>query len=422
MTLACKFESVSKRYTLGRTHYSIRGALSSLPSRLLALNGKPSKRSTQLWALRDVSFEIQRGEAFGIIGPNGAGKTTLLKLLSRVTRQTEGNIVVDGRVAALIELGAGFHPDLTGRENVYLNGSILGLSRKDISQRFDEIVDFAEIEPFIDTPVKRYSSGMYARLGFAVAAHVDAELLLVDEVLAVGDASFQAKCYRRMKSLRDNGSTVVLVSHQIPLVQRVCDRVLLLAGGKVSALGPTEEVVSAYYHTLESEMPTLGHVTRVDAREDAVILTNVSTRDRSGADVDAFEMGDDVIIRLEYLSVREIRDLTFSISLQSSDESIYTGWVTYFDGFEVPIVDGSGIIELVLPNLGLGSGLYDVHAGIWDKDYEVPFSWKWNVARFGVSSSRQKMLGRFSLPHHWRLAESNETLQRYESGAFSDVR
>lgn len=199
-----------------------------------------------IWALQDVSFDVMPGEAVGIIGSNGAGKSTLLKILSRVLEPTGGRAELYGRVASLLEIGTGFHPDLTGRENIYLNGAILGMTRREITTRFDEIVAFADVERFLETPVKRYSSGMYVRLAFAVAAHLDHEILIIDEVLAVGDASFQRKCLRKFEEVARSGRTVLFVSHALPTVSRRCERAILLVNGQVHSIGPAAEVVRLY--------------------------------------------------------------------------------------------------------------------------------------------------------------------------------
>ena len=203
-------------------------------------------RSEEFWALQDVHLDVEPGEIVGIIGHNGAGKSTLLKILARITKPTTGRVELRGRVGSLLEVGTGFHPELTGRENIFLNGSILGMSRREIARRFDEIVAFAEVERFLDTPVKRYSSGMYVRLAFAVAAHLDPEILLVDEVLAVGDAHFQKKCLDKMEGIATGGRTILLVSHQMSLVQRLSRRVALLERGRMTAFGPTEDVIGRY--------------------------------------------------------------------------------------------------------------------------------------------------------------------------------
>lgn len=232
------FENVSKRYRLG--------ALGTLRSTLAALGKHSSDGPRDFWALRDVSFRVEPGQSLGLIGPNGAGKTTALKLLSNIARPTSGRIEVSGRLSSLIELGAGFHPELSGRDNIFLNGAILGLKRREIQRKLDAIIAFSELERFIDTPVKRYSSGMYVRLGFAVAAHVEPDILLVDEVLAVGDASFRQRCVQRMAGLRTNGTTILFVSHNMHLVRAMCPTALLLQAGQISASGDTSSTIAAY--------------------------------------------------------------------------------------------------------------------------------------------------------------------------------
>jgi lipopolysaccharide transport system ATP-binding protein len=211
----------------------------------------------EFWALRDVSFTVRRGEALGVIGPNGAGKSTLLKILSEITAPTAGEVRLYGRLSALIEVGSGFHPELTGRENIFLSGSILGMRRAEIRARLSDIIEFAGVGGFIDAPVKWFSSGMYVRLGFAIAAHLDPQILLVDEALAVGDAEFQQKCYARIDALRGAGATIVLISHDLCGIERLCDRVLLMQQGRVTADGPAAEVVTTYRHFTASASPAL---------------------------------------------------------------------------------------------------------------------------------------------------------------------
>lgn len=239
-SIAIKLENVSKKYSIGKEKDgSLRGTLGGLFS-------KKSASTEDFWALKDVSFDIQKGDVVGIIGKNGAGKSTLLKILSQITKPTEGRIEINGRVASLLEVGTGFHPELTGRENVFLNGTILGMTRKEVAAKFDEIVAFSGVEKFIDTPVKRYSSGMYVRLAFAVAAHLEPEILIIDEVLAVGDAEFQKKCLGKMKDVAGEGRTVIFVSHDLTAVKKLCTRGVLLKSGKVALVGSTNEVISEY--------------------------------------------------------------------------------------------------------------------------------------------------------------------------------
>jgi ABC-type polysaccharide/polyol phosphate transport system ATPase subunit len=252
MPAAISIENLSKRYTVD--HEAQRGGYRTLRESLVdaasyplrRLRGQHSTTREDFWALKDVSFEVQPGEVVGIIGRNGAGKSTLLKVLSRITKPTKGRVTLNGRVGSLLEVGTGFHPELTGRENIYLNGSILGMSRREIRRKFDEIVEFAEIDKFVDTPVKRYSSGMYVRLAFSVAAHLEPEILIIDEVLAVGDAAFQKKCLEKVGSLASEGGTILLVSHNLPTIASLATGAVLLSEGKSIVSGDVETVLAAY--------------------------------------------------------------------------------------------------------------------------------------------------------------------------------
>lgn len=241
---AISIRNISKEYTLGKTNSTLREALTSLFR-------STASQEDSFWALSDVSFDVAVGESVGIIGQNGAGKSTLLKILSKITQPSDGEVVIQGNVASLLEVGTGFHPELTGRENIYLNGSILGMSRKEIDAKFDEIVAFSGVERFLDTPVKRYSSGMYVRLAFAVAAHLEPEILIVDEVLSVGDAEFQRKCLGKMGDVTSSGRTVLFVSHNMEAVRKMCNRTVWLEGGKVRMIGPSQEVIDAHLSELK---------------------------------------------------------------------------------------------------------------------------------------------------------------------------
>jgi len=240
------FNSVSKKYKLGFKKDALRDALPYFFKNLVKRQPKHLDHPEYLWALKDVSFRVKKGEFFGIIGPNGSGKSTILKIISRITKSTQGSVSINGKVGALIEIGAGFHPDLTGRENIYLNGSVLGLKRKEIQDKFDKIVEFSELKQFIDTPVKRYSSGMYVRLGFSVAVHLDPDILLIDEVLSVGDMNFQEKCLQRINQLKENKTTVIFISHNLDAVQKVCLRTIYIDKGQVIAEGETSKVIDTY--------------------------------------------------------------------------------------------------------------------------------------------------------------------------------
>jgi lipopolysaccharide transport system ATP-binding protein len=257
MSAVISVENLSKKYIIGhqkqQRYTALRDVLTEgakrYANKLIHPFTKPADDPTheEFWALKDVSFDIQQGDRVGIIGRNGAGKSTLLKILSRITEPTSGKVSIKGRVASLLEVGTGFHPELSGRENIFLNGAILGMSKADIKKRFDEIVAFAEVEKFLDTPVKRYSSGMYVRLAFAVAAHLEPEILIVDEVLAVGDAQFQKKCLGKMEEVGKDGRTVLFVSHNMAMISNLCQKGLMLEGGKISAQGEVSKVIQQYY-------------------------------------------------------------------------------------------------------------------------------------------------------------------------------
>jgi lipopolysaccharide transport system ATP-binding protein len=273
-----------------------------------------------LWALKDVSFQVERGEVVGIIGRNGAGKSTLLKILSRITVPTEGRAVINGRVGSLLEVGTGFHQELTGRENIYLSGAILGMTKSEIDRKFDEIVDFSGVERFIDTPLKRYSSGMRVRLGFAVAAHLDPEILLIDEVLAVGDAAFQKKCLGKMGEVAGAGRTVLFVSHNMQMIDELCPRTVLLNEGSVVADGPTGQVVGRYYELLRA--------TKIDDQTEIgdqrnrrgtgrVRFTNITVQDVNGSERFRFRSGETVQFRLSYTVMEAVESLYTSIILRS---------------------------------------------------------------------------------------------------------
>jgi len=309
-------ERLGKRYRIGQreAYRSLRDVLSGTvgaPWRRLRAASAPD---TTIWALRDVSLEVAQGEVLGIIGHNGAGKSTLLKILSRITEPTEGRAVVRGRVGSLLEVGTGFHPELTGRENIYLNGAILGMRRAEIARRFDEMVAFAEVERFIDTPVKRYSSGMYLRLAFAVAAHLEPEILLVDEVLAVGDAAFQKKCLGRMGEVAREGRTVLFVSHNLPSVEKLCQRVIVIDGGQVAIQGDPATCIGAYLGSRAEPRPAvdLRAVPRLDPRLRPV-FTSLDLRAADGTPVSAIGCGEALEFHLSYETSGEIANPSFGL-------------------------------------------------------------------------------------------------------------
>jgi lipopolysaccharide transport system ATP-binding protein len=306
--LALEVRGLGKQYRLGvaRTPYgTLRDSIAAATSRafrtVTGRGGASTKANGHMWALKDVSFEMKPGEVVGLIGRNGAGKSTLLKILSRITDPSEGWVEIQGRIGSLLEVGAGFHPELTGRENVFLSGTVLGMRNREIRQKFDEIIAFANVEQFVDTPVKHYSSGMFLRLAFAVAAHLEPEILLVDEVLAVGDARFQKKCLDKMQDVGERGSTVILVSHNMPAITRLCERAILLDKGSIVADGPAHQVVATY---LSSGLTTASMREWPDASTapgtKEVRLRGVRIRSENGEVVEAVDIRDRIGVELEY--------------------------------------------------------------------------------------------------------------------------
>ncbi len=310
---AITFDRVAKRFRRGEFHDSLRDLIPALTKRLFSKRNPEELATGEFWALHDVSFDIGRGEALGLVGRNGAGKSTVLKLISGILRPNLGSVTVNGRLSALIEVGAGFHPDLTGRENVFLNGTILGMTRREIRAKFDQIVDFAGLADFIDTPVKRYSSGMYARLGFAVAIHVNPEILLVDEVLSVGDYVFQKKCLDRMQTITESGTTVLFVSHNLRAIQALCPRSILIEGGQVVHDGKTREVTKQYL-----ERGTLGAAAEKGAA--AVSITDIRVTTGDGPCYD-FDSGQTARVEVEVSANRPVENLAASIEFK--DDSLY---------------------------------------------------------------------------------------------------
>ncbi|HZR03879.1 MAG TPA: polysaccharide ABC transporter ATP-binding protein, partial [Burkholderiales bacterium] len=298
-----EFDGVSKKYILRhqKTPY-LKDKLTNVLGRLSGRTAHvPRETAEEFWALRDISFQIGRGESVGIVGPNGSGKSTALKILAGVTQQTSGRVRVRGSLGALIEVGAGFHPELSGRENIFLNGSILGMRKADIARKFDSIIAFADIEKFVDTPVKHYSSGMYVRLGFSIAIHNEPDILLVDEVLAVGDVSFQEKCFAKLQQLKANGRTFILISHSMPQIRQMCERAIMLQNGRLITSGGADMVAEAY---MRQQSGTAAPEIRADT--DLITMESLTLLDRDGNPRDEFAPGEKVCAELAFTAKREI--------------------------------------------------------------------------------------------------------------------
>ena len=322
--VAIRVENISKRYTIGKTSS---GSLRETIAGLFSKNG--SDDTEEFYALRDVSFEVKRGEAIGIIGKNGAGKSTLLKVLSRITEPTTGRIEIDGRVSSLLEVGTGFHPELTGRENVFLNGTILGMSRAEVKRKFDEIVDFSGVEKFLDTPVKRYSSGMTVRLAFAVAAHLEPEILIIDEVLAVGDAEFQKKCLGKMQDVAGEGRTVLFVSHNMGAVKSLCHNGILLKHGKTIKKGTANQVVDYYLENLVELKKEFSFDPPKIWEMMSGYAVNLQIENENGRKVSTLSVDRPWQIRVKFVITEKISSFIIAIGLATMDSvPIRTTWST----------------------------------------------------------------------------------------------
>ena len=379
-----RFDNVSKRYRLGSRLGDLR---EFVPDPFAVArrwwrrrNGNrdhhdEAEQAREVWALNDVSFEVEEGEALGIIGPNGAGKSTILKLLAGITEPTGGRIETWGRVSALIEVGAGFHTDLTGRENVYLNGSILGLTRREIESKFDSIVEFAELERFIDTPVKRYSSGMYVRLGFSVAMHLDPEVLLVDEVLAVGDLQFRRKCISAMRDLRTQAKGILFVSHNMAAISGLCRRCIWMDSGGIRMQGPADEVIG---HYLAASRQSLGRLaSRIGADSGVwgsgeIEIVDVEIQGPNGA-TKALRMGDPLSVRMTFEAKVRATDAFFWACLVDAEGLKVAGSNSMRPGSLFPISPGRGQAICMFPSLVLPLGSYSVTVGVFDRCGPVPF-------------------------------------------------
>lgn len=370
--------------------------------------------ATTRWAVRDVDLDVAPGEAIGIIGQNGSGKSTLLKMLARIIPPTSGTVEIGGSVAAMLELGAGFHPDFTGRENVFMNGSIHGLSERQIGARLEEIVDFAELEEFIDMPVRTYSSGMQMRLAFAISSHVNPDVLLLDEVLAVGDEAFQRKCYGRIFEFRRAGGTLVFVSHDPGAVERVCDRAILLEGGEMVAAGPTEDVLRTYHRHLAevpatetpaAEVSEEGAVDEVDPRvwgtRDVAVISEVRLVGANGP-TDRFVAGDPLTVEIDVDAREAILRPSVGIAIVSDDGTLCSGSNTRRDGLVVDEILGRATFRCHIRALHLHEGRFAVTVALESADELTTYHWLDRWLEFSVFA-RNAGVGLVEAETEWRL-------------------
>jgi ABC-type polysaccharide/polyol phosphate transport system ATPase subunit len=387
-----KVDHVSKRYVL-------RNGPGANDGFGLPLPGLRPKRRTEIWALRDISFEVARGESVGIVGHNGAGKSTVLKLLSRITTPTRGAITIRGRLSALVEVGSGFHPELTGRENIYLNGSMLGMARSEIANKVDSIIDFAEVRDYTDIAVKKYSSGMYVRLGFSIAAHLEPDILLLDEVLAVGDAAFQAKCLDRIGELREAGRTIVLITHDLAALARLCDRALLLQDGALIRTGSPRSIIDEYVVTSfvsgEDAHGTTGTPSPKPAECRGVSFHSADSN--SGV-----RTGNAMVTCLAYHAWTDLSNVVFKISLYWPSGYLCSEFDSSVCDSPVHIRAGGGAVEFHCAVLPLQPGLYRVDITLESNGHVVDRRQRCATLRVDPGKS---MLGDFYFEHTFRVLE-----------------
>ena len=412
--IVVRAEGLGKRYQVGQLHGGYRLLSETLTQRIRTL-GRRRHEPEDFWAVRDVSFELERGETFGIIGHNGAGKSTLLKVLSRVTPPTTGLVELHGRVGALLEVGTGFHPELTGRENVYLNGAILGMRRDEIARKFDEIVEFAEVERFVDTPVKRYSTGMQLRLAFSVAAHLEPEILIVDEVLSVGDLAFQKKCIGRMESVAGEGRTVLFVSHNLTAVSSLCPRSMLLASGEKVAEGPTSEVIRDYVRSVRRDAGT-SLADRTDRAGNGRLRFTEVDFESEGESIDSPATGQDfdIVLRYESADGQPVRNPSFAVQITTLIGEIMVHLYTRTAGVALASVPARGEVRCSVPRCPLPPGQYAVT--IWADVGGDPVDWIQRACELTVREGDFFGSGQAQLPSHTAVLVDHDWSVSAEGG------
>lgn len=402
------FENVSKRFIL--RHERSR----SFQEAFINIWNRRNRTREEFWAIRDVSFEVGERGTFGIIGENGSGKSTALKLITRIIDPTSGRVKVQGKVAALLELGAGFHQDLSGRENIFLNGSILGMTDKEMKARFDEIVEFSELERFIDTPVKHYSSGMYTRLGFAVAISVDPDILVIDEVLSVGDEAFQRKCIDKIREIKERGKSIILVSHNLQIVKDLCAEAIWLEAGAARAQGPSHKVVDEYLQGANRKNKARLEGAQGKGYSDAeetrrwgtreVEITAVEFLNGAGLPETVFDTGDSMLVRMRYRAKRRVEKPVFGIAIHRADNLHINGPNTKTSDYPIEWVEGEGIVEYLVPSLPFLEGSYRFSAVVYDYSCIHPYDHHDRMYIFTVQPKTMKERNGFlHIPCQWRL-------------------
>jgi lipopolysaccharide transport system ATP-binding protein len=418
-----EFRNVTKTFTLRHERpRSVRKRLKQWWQ-----NRRQTGEEEPFLALNNLSFGISKGKTVGFIGTNGSGKSTALKVMAGILQPNQGEVLVSGRLSALLELGAGMHPDLTGRENVALNGSLMGLTNADMERLFSTIVEFSEIGRFIDMPVKHYSSGMYMRLGFAIATQVQPDILLIDEVLAVGDQNFQNKCFEHLYDMKRRGTSIVLVSHSMDIMRDMCDELLWLKDGQLMAYGDTEDVAGAYLHDLHSQQmqkrkggpftpDELADEHRWGSRE--VEITAVHMRNHKGELTDAFQTGDTLHLELHYNAHKRIEDPMFGLALLHADGTHVSGPNNKFAGVDFEPIEGRGVVHYTIEHLPLLPGSYDLTVSAYDHTGTQAYDFHWRAYPFRVNDGgSREQYGIITLPATWRHEPHSMLEHLYANGS-----
>jgi ABC-type polysaccharide/polyol phosphate transport system ATPase subunit len=402
---AIRFETVKKSFA-----YSSDKPQTVLETIISAVSHRKKSNKKTLWAVEDVSFDVMPGESLGIIGRNGTGKSTILKLASGIIHPSAGQVVIRGRLSALLELGAGFHPDLTGRENIFLNGSILGMSKEEVIRCFDSIVEFSELGEFIDMPVKHYSSGMYMRLGFSVAVHVDPDILIIDEILAVGDQAFQSKCIDRIYEMKRKGTTIIIVSHNLRTIQELCTRIIWLEHGLIKMIGDPEDIIDTY---LESQQGWIVNRNadgsgweRWGSRQ--IEITSLNFLNDSGESVESFEIGRPMVIEMHYRANQPVDEPVFGLSFFRPDGTYLSGPNNQVSGLDLGTISGEGMLRYYPPEVSFNPATYYITAAIYDKAGELPYDHHEKAYRFRVTDANERQYnGLVQFPSSWEWVFEN---------------
>lgn len=407
---AIEFVNVSKKFRKGERVDSLRDFVPNMINGLFGRNGKDELHSKEFWAVKDVSFQLKKGEALGIIGPNGAGKSTILKILSRIIKPTKGQMIINGKLSSLLEVGAGFHGDLTGRENIYLSGAIIGMKKREIDKKVDSIIEFSELEDFIDTPVKNYSSGMYVRLGFSISAHMDPDILLLDEVLAVGDINFQAKCMARMEMLVKKGVTIIFISHNLNAVELMCKMSIYLRQGQIKKYSETKESINEYKKDalFRSKNTIANNDEDIRYGTKDIEIKKVEFLDCNDVNKKIFRRGESLKIKILFDAKRPIEKPSFSVSFFTENGLLISKPNTKDHGVFLNKAIGEGEVNYLIDSLPFNIGRYLISIGCWDFTGHVAYDhhkklYELNIEDGIINRNIHERFGLLYIPSKWRV-------------------